>query len=222
MYQKEKMLMILTMAYLAFPERNDALIGPNAVNVKVDVSGSMGLLMDNGKCVPTEPNVTLSPDEKYDWCSNWVRSDDEHPWISYSISNKAMKLVGYSVRNGCCYYDCCCIPETGELFDGECCCEIVEFSLQGSNDNHTWKVIHQTERDQGRLHHCESKTFEFPMTESFKFVRFVLDKQLSGCPRCMQINQIEFYGSTISSYPDQYDNEENEESVSIIGKIKRY
>ena len=46
-----------------------------------------------------------------------------------------------------------------------------------------------------------------------------MDKEYPGCPFYMQINQIDFYGE-LSNAPFSED-EENDESVIIIGKFNR-
>ena len=208
--------------FVAMPDRKDALLSKSSTLPHVTASGSLGLDRDVDKCVPTSPNKTLNDNEEEDWCSNIPSNKEDCPWISYEIPGKGFKLTGYSIRTGCCYYHCCCDPTTGHFFDGDCCCRLKVFSLQGSNDNHTWKVIHQYHNDDEIIPECELKTFEFAKTESFKHVRFVLDKEVDGCYKCMQINQIEFYGETISDYSNDFlEPEEFDESVSIIGKIQR-
>ena len=209
------------MEYIALPNREDAIIAKSGISPLIDVSGSMGLEY-NGKCNPTFPNQTIIGDRKYDWCSN-IAEKDEVPWISYTFPQKAMKLKGYAVRNGCCYYPCCCDPTTGRLYDDMCCCELYSYSLQGSNDNHTWKVLHSIEKDADLIHYCEYKTYEFPMTEPYRFVRFVLDEERPGCYKCLQLNQLELYGELVQSFSGYESlDEDNEESISIIGKIKKY
>ena len=217
------MLVFLSVQFVAFPDKSDALLSKATIRPIIEASGSLGVDLYDAKCTPTYPNLTITEDRKYDWCSNVATADNPHPWISYSFPNKAMKLTGYAVRNGCCYAQCCCDPETGKFLDRHCCCELYSFSLQGSNDNHTWKVIHSVEKDDHFIDYCQFKTYEFPETESFKFVRFVLEEQIPHCLQCMQINQIEFYGHTIDTFSSFYvENEENEESVSIIGKVRKY
>ena len=54
------------------------------------------------------------------------------------------------------------------------------------------------------------------------FLRILLDEQLPGCKFCMQINQIEFYGDVIDSqFAGSFESDDNDESVSIIGKVDR-
>ena len=207
---------------MIMPSRSDGILQKALDQVIVSASGSLGFFYDDGKCRETQPNTTLTEGDRLEWCSNAPPKNEGQPWISYSISNKAMKLTGYSVKNGCCYYSCCCVPATGEIIDGHCCCELYSYSLQGSNDNKTWTVIHSVEKDRD-FPFCHVKTFEFPQTQSFDFIRFVLDEQRDYCPNCMQINQFELYGETVNSNSLLYgDLEENDESISIIGKVKKY
>ena len=212
----------LAIGYDAFPLRDDSILSKNINNIRYDVSGSLGLYLGDNKCQETYPNSTLSTNRKLDWCSNIPEDESQNPWIQYSIPGQAMRLTGYSVRNGCCYYACCCNIQTGKLIDGSCCCELYSFSLQGSNDNITWKVIHRVEKSDYYFDYCFYQTYNFPMTESFNFIRFVLEGQRKGCAKCMQINEMEFYGKTTpSSYYNYGDSDESDESISIIGKIKR-
>ena len=212
----------LAVAFSAFPTRKDALLSnTKSDKIIVAASGSLGLYKGSGKSDPTYPNQTLQVDEKIDWCSN-IASSEDFPWIEYSFAHKAVKLTGYSIRNGCCYYDCCCDPDTGKIIDYYCCCALYSFSLEGSNDNKTWKTIHKVEKD-SRFYRCETKTYTLSeKSESFLFIRFRLDESIPGCPRCLQINQIELYGEQINSFAyDSFENDEdNEESISIIGKVK--
>ena len=206
--------------FIAFPRKNDALLlnGIESNSLTIESSGSMGLHY-NGKCHQTFPNETIHENEKMDWCSNIVpKESNEKPWISYSFKNNGMRLTGYSVRNGCCWHLCCCLDDN-KLVDGYCCCRLYSYSLQGSNDNSTWIVIHKIERD-SRFYDCQYKTYEFPQTESFRYIRFVMDEEYPGCPKCMQVNQLELYGSKTDSYFSSFENDENDESISIIGKVK--
>ena len=87
----------------------------------------------------------------------------------------------------------------------------------------TWKVIHKVEKD-SHFWNCKVNTYEFPVTEPFTFVRVKLDEERSYCKKCMALNQIEFYGETINAGNDDFSDsvDDNEESVSIIGKIRKY
>ena len=210
------------MQFVAFPERKDAAISSNSYNNKevyVESSGSLGLYY-GGKCHQTHPNQTLSFDQKLDWCSNIAKSDSsDMPWITYSLKNKAVKATGFALRNGCCWYDCCCSDDDTFVPDF-CCCRLYSFSFQGSNDNKTWVTIFKAEKVQ-QFYPCMYKTFTFEKTVPFKFLRLHMDEPLPGCPLCMQINEIQIFGETISSFDSFEEADENEESVSIIGKIQR-
>ena len=217
------MFFVFSILFVEFPSKQDALIQP-IKNKKGDIniasSGALGFYI-NGKCLKSNETDTLNNNPKVDWCSN-VAEKKEKPWISYSLKNKAMKLTGYSIRNGCCYNSCCCIDDQ-TFVDGDiyCCCRMYSFSLYGSEDNSTWELIHKVEKDE-KFYVCMTKTYDFPMTKAFNFVRFVMDEEMPGCPRCMAINQIEFYGKEVaSSFINANGDDDNEESVSIIGKVKR-
>ena len=214
------MFLLFPLNFVQFPDRKDGLLSTSDIKPEIDSSGSLGLYY-NGKCHLTYPNLTLSGDKKYDWCSNVVRDKNDFPWISFNVPNKIMKLKGYAVRNGCCYYPCCCDPKTGDYIDGRCCCDLYSYSLQGSNDNKHWTVIHSITKNDDRIHHCEYKLYEFPLTQPYKFIRFSLDEEKPGCLKCLQINQIELYGETFQEFT-QIDEDENQESISIIGKLKKY
>ena len=210
----------LSIQFIAMPDRTDALLYNTKTNLFIESSGSLGILLGDAKCHQTYPNETIIEDKKRDWCSN-VAKENEKPWIQYSFKNSAMALTGYSIRNGCCYYyDCCCDPETGEIVVKHCCCELYSFSLLGSNNNKTWEVIHKVTKDD-EFYWCKLMTYEFPKTQSFQYIRFVMDEPRPYCPRCMQINQLELYGEKHQSFSTFEENgEESEESVSIIGKVK--
>ena len=218
------MFPLILMQFVSFPDRTDAILSNYAKDspnkIQINSSGSLGLYYQS-KCHKTHPNQTLVGEEKYDWCSNLGTQNVDNPWISFSIYNKAIQLTGYSIRNGCCWYSCCCIDDN-KLLDYGCCCRLYSFSLQGSNDNKNWKVIHRVEKDL-QFWACKYNTYEFEMTEPFAYLRFVLEGSLDGYQYCMQINQVEFYGKTVDSIRSLDDDyfDDNEESVSIIGKIKK-
>ena len=211
-------------AFVAFPESTDAILETeNKENVNVETSGSLGLYKD-GKCQNTYGNMTIISDEFNEWCSNIAIDKDpkNSPWIQYSLKGKVMKVKKYSIRNGCCRYFSCCMEQDGKIIDYRCCCELYSYSLHGSNDNKTWKVLHRVEKDT-TFDYCGSKTYELPNpTTAYRYYRFVLDQEWPGCPKCMQINQIELYGQTMQSldYTDEVSNEEDE-TISIIGRVKK-
>lgn len=217
-------LVFMGMEFIKFPQKKNSIFASMSdINNRVNVaaSGSIGYRDSNGKCIQTNPNETLHENEDMDWCSNIAKTKnkEDNPWISFQIKNKMMKLNGYSVRSGCCRYICCCLDDRNV---DACCCELYSFSLQGSNDNKTWKTIHKVEKDP-KFWNCKVNTYEFPMTEAYTFVRFVMDDQKSYCERCMALNQIEFYGETIDSLNPNFSDLDNdgEESVSIIGKLRK-
>ena len=214
------MFFISLLHFTAFPEKKNAILANNKDLAKVEASGSLGLFIRD-KCVKTQPNQTLVGERNLDWCSNIATDSSNMPWITFSLKGKSMKLSGFSLRNGCCWYYCCC-DETGKVMnDVYCCCDLYSFSLLGSNDNITWTTIYQVKEDV-HFYHCLFKTYEFPMTQSFRYIRIYQDQEYPKCPKCMQLNQVEFYGETVDSfYVDGIDNDETDESVSIIGKVKR-
>jgi hypothetical protein len=131
-----------------------------------------------------------------------------------------MSLSGYSLRSGCCFfYDWCC-DDNGEIVDYDCCCRIYSVSLQGSNDNVTWTVLHKIEKDE-RFDSCIDKTFNIQETQSYRYVRLVQEEPAPGCRYCMCLNQVEFYGKVSGIDVEDAEEEIEEEPVSIIGKIKK-
>ena len=218
----------LLVAFIAFPESKDSILSNEKKDmINIESSGSLGLYK-RGKCVKTYGNETITSDEYSDWCSNIVsdKSDpSKNPFIQYSIKGKQMKVKKYSIRNGCCRHSvCCCAEEDGKIVDyGYCCCDLYSYSLHASNDNRTWTVLHKVEKDK-TFYYCLTKTFELEKaTQPFTYFRFVLDEEWPNCPKCLQINQIELYGETVASGFSSYgsDSAEEDESISIIGRVKR-
>lgn len=215
--------LIFSEFFIAFPDRKDAIVAKNAKsnNIEVESSGSLGIYSSK-QCHKTYPNLTISENKELEWCSNIAdKSKGEQPWIMYSIRGKAMKLTGFAIRNGCCYHSCCC-DESGKIVNYGCCCTLYTFSLHGSNDKKNWKLIHRVEKEKN-FWGCKFMTFEIKEnTESYKYLKIVLDEPYPNCPFCMQLNQVEFYGETRRDFSfESYDAEENDDSVSIIGKVKR-
>ena len=213
-------LFVLAM-FVAFPTRNDGIFGQiynKESEINIFSSGSLGVYID-GKCKITSPNMTLVEDRKLDWCSNIPALKGDKPWITYSLKNKAMRIKGYSVRTGCCYYGCCCIDDS-HFTGSACCCDLYSYSLQGSNDNSTWTILHKMEKVD-YVDYCKLDTFDFQLTESYRYIKFVLDEPRPGCENCIALNQLELYGETIDAdHSDSYiDNDD--ESISIIGKVRR-
>ena len=166
------------MEYSAFPDKQNAILS-NSIKAgeKVDAEscGNLGLLID-GKCQKTFPNQTMKVNWKLDWCSNIGKSKEDKPWIVYSIQNKMMRLSSFSVRNGCCYYLCCC-EEDDKIVDTRCCCDLYSYALQGSNDKKNWNDIKVIEKDP-YFEYCTYKTFDFPMTDYYKYIRFILNEEM--------------------------------------------
>jgi hypothetical protein len=218
-------LYLAVAAFVAFPESNDAIFArENKEMINIETSGSLGLFY-NGKCHQTYGNETLASDEYSEWCSNIVeetKDPTKNPFIQYSVKGKQMKIKKYSVRNGCCRYECCCDDDNGKIIDYYCCCTLYSYSLHASNDNRTWTILHKVEKDKN-FGFCAVKTFELEKeTQPYMYFRLVLDEQWPNCPKCMQVNQIEFYGETVNSgYIQSFDSTDDDESVSIIGKVKR-
>ena len=215
------LIFISFVSFVAFPDKSDAILVREQVTI--ETSGSIGYYK-KGKCNKTFGNETIVSDEYSEWCSNIAKDVNDplqNPWIQYSIKGKQMKVSRYSVRNGCCNYVCCCDEEDGKIKDYGCCCGLYSYSLQGSNDNKTWKVLHKVEKDES-FDYCGSKTFELPqVTEPFTYFRFVQEKEWPNCPKCMQINQIELYGETINSGYLPNDAADDDESISIIGRVRK-
>ena len=215
-------MFLMLMQFIAFPDKSDALLINNPSSIVAEASGSLGLYYQR-KCHQTFPNETYHFDKEFDWCSNiGSAADGKKPWIQYRLKNKKMKLNSFALRNGCCYHPCCCLDDN-TVYDYDCCCLMHSFSLQGSNDNRTWKTLFKGEKVKD-FWSCQFKTFDVESGgEYFTFIRLTMDEPYPGCIFCMQINQIELYGETKES-PFDYENEdidENDESVSIIGKISR-
>ena len=217
--------------FIAFPSRKDALIASHLEQKRppiIEASGSLGLYY-NKKCHQTYPNETITENAEFDWCSNIGSSDeDQKPWIMYSFKNEKMVLSSVSIRNGCCYHACCCVDDQ-TLLDYECCCLLYSFSVKASNDNHTWVTLLKQEKVKD-FWGCKFMNFEIDdqiITKErshggFRYIKFVMDEPYPGCRYCMQINQIELYGETNGAVFYDELNDDNDETVSIIGKIKRH
>ena len=216
------MFPFLFIEFTALSNRSDAIISKyykeNIINVAS--SGSIGQYYED-KCHQTYPNQTIfEGDDPKDWCSNIAKDKNNPPWIEYSLNGKTMEVSGYSFRTGCCYFGCCCMSN-GDYVTG-CCCDPYVFSLQGSNDNKTWKVIHKVEKEK-YTRHCDVKEYSFKQTERFRFIRFVQDEPYPGCEHCMAINKFEIYGNVFSSgyFNEDIGADETDESVSIIGRVEK-
>ena len=218
-------MLVALVAFVAFPESHDAILGNEKKDfISIETSGSLGIYY-SGKCHKTYGNETIVSNEYSEWCSNIAKDKNDpkqNPWIQYSIKGKQMKVSKYSVRNGCCHYFCCCEEENGKIEDYGCCCNLYSYSLHGSNDNKTWKVIHKVEKNRD-FDYCGIKTYDLEhITEPFTYLKFQQDEEWPYCPKCMQINQIEFYGETVSNgFIQAPDGMDDDESISIIGRVKK-
>ena len=210
---------LLFIQLVAFPERSDGILDKHAKDGELSfaASGSLGFYY-SGRCHKTYPNMTVGPDDqKADWCSNIGQGNANQPWISVHLNHKKMKVIGYAVRSGCCYYSCCCTDDDSIIDDG-CCCGLYSFALQGSNDNTTWKTIHTVDQD-NEIWACVNRSYQLNSPVEFEFFRLFLLKPRPYCANCMAINKFELYGEESQSF-DSYENEDdNDESVSIIGKV---
>ena len=215
-------LMLFLLEFISFPNKENAIlseISHDETELSLYASGSMGLYYD-GKCRKTHPNATLNDSEDIDWCSNIPEKGAGKPWIGYELKNKSVKITGYSLRSGCCYYPCCI--DDDKILDSECCRNFYSFSLQGSNDNKTWKTIHRVENDKDFMS-CLVKTYDIKSQhESYSYIRLVLDEQSPGSSYCMQLNQFEIYGEIgDNTFRQIIIDDESDEYVSIIGKVRK-
>jgi hypothetical protein len=198
-----------------FPERSDNLLKQHASDLSVFVSGSISQYYD-GKCNPSNPDhVTDSTERKTDWCSNINKSKTDSPWFSMNVRGKSISLTGYSLRMGCCYYGTCCL-NTGEYIR---CCLLYSWSLQGSHDNSTWIDIHKIEKDRD-FYYCQNRIYEVK-SESFEYIRIIQNEAYPGCAFCICLNKLELYGSVSSSSSQSPFNIDNDDSISIIGKLSK-
>ena len=207
-------------SFVAFPESNDAILSTTSRDlISIETSGSIGIFYD-GKCHKTTGNETIESNEYFDWCSNIALDKEDpsqNPFIQYSIKGKQMKIRKFSVRYGCCRHVCC--TEDGKYTSDVCCCLLYSYSLHGSNDNKTWKVIHKVVKDKS-VGICGTKTIEFnSLTEPYTYLRLVQDEEWPNCIKCLQINQIEFYGETVNAIVSGEESDDDE-SISIIGRVK--
>ena len=123
------MFCLLILEIVPFAERNDNILKQIENQYEIFSSGSIGQYYD-GKCNPTLPEHSVdSVTRKSDWCSNVNKSSNDHPWLVLHIPHKSIKLNGYALRAGCCYYDCCCINDNQYVY---CCCALYSWSVQGS------------------------------------------------------------------------------------------
>ncbi|EAX95764.1 hypothetical protein TVAG_036970 [Trichomonas vaginalis G3] len=187
----------------------------------IDVSGSSKQYINGSKQLTKSEYAIYPWDKVYDWCSNCGNSNDDHPWISFSVKAKKIKFNGYFIRCGCCYYDlCCCEDEQRRCF--ECC--LYSWSLQISDDNKTWKEVHKM-KDEG-MRRCNEKTYKLDQTYEARYVRLIQNENCPGEPPCIAINKFELYGSLVGD-DGRYDDDnfvsfhDDDDDVSIIGHISK-
>lgn len=188
--------------------------------VVIDASGSSQQYI-NGSLQLTKPEYAVYPwDKRYDWCSNCGTTYEEHPWITFSLSNKKIKLNGYFVRSGCCYYsDCCC--NDGKYYCVDCC--MYSWSLQVSDDNKTWTEVHKVEKDRS-MRRCKEQTYKLDKEYTAKYVRLIQNEPCPGDPPCIAINKFDLLGEVIGddySSDDFISFHDDDDDVSIIGHISK-
>ena len=209
------MFLLLLYQIIPFPERNDNLLSKYSNDVSVSVSGTIGQYYQ-GKCHQTVPeHIIDNIERKTDWCSNINKTKTDFPWYTLSLKGKSMRINGYSIRSGCCYYGCCCVDDDKRVYG--CCCDLYSWSLEGSHDNRTWVTLHKVEADR-EFYDCRNRTYEIKPTEYYEYVRIIQNEPWPGCDLCMCINKLELYGVALDGH--FIDSDENEDSISIIGKIK--
>lgn len=186
----------------------------------VDASGSSRQHI-NGSMQLTKPEYSIYPWNKaYDWCSNCLRSYDEHPWITFSLDQRRIRLTGYFIRAGCCYYDRCCCDD-GRYYCAKCC--LYSWSLQISEDNKTWTSIHTIEKDDA-MRRCAERTYKFEKEYTARFIRLIQNEPCPGDPPCISLNRFDLYGEITGVEPiadDFVSFHDDDDDVSIIGHISK-
>ena len=208
--------LLLLYEIIPFDTKQENIFKQNYNDLIITASGSIGQYY-NKSCHPTYPeHIFDSVVRKTDWCSNLNKSKTDHPWVSVHMNTKRMYVTGYALRAGCCYYDCCCMEDGKRVF---CCCDLYSWSLQGSNDNTTWKTIHSVKADR-KFYDCANRVYDVePTGETYKYIRIIQDEPWPGCNYCICLNKFELYGKVDSQlYGSDTDTDED---VSIIGKLKR-
>ena len=207
--------LLLLYQIIPFESRNDNLLKEYSKDASVDASGSIGQWYE-GKCHQTHvEDVIDDVERKTDWCSNINKSSTDYPWMNINLRGKAMKLTGYAIRSGCCYYDCCCYDDKTYY----CCCWLYSWSLQGSHDNRTWTTLHSVKAD-NKFYYCANRKYEIQTNDAYEYIRLIQDEPWPGCDYCICLNKIELYGSATSGYFNSFEDGENDDTVSIIGKVK--
>ncbi|EAX95536.1 hypothetical protein TVAG_126660 [Trichomonas vaginalis G3] len=187
--------------------------------IDIDVSGSSKQYI-NSSLQLTKPEYAIYPWNKdYDWCSNCGKTYDDHPYITFSIKNKKMKIDGYYVRAGCCYGGCCCEDDSYCVY----CC-LYSWSLQISDDNKTWKDIHHIEKD-SEMKYCREKSYKLDKTYTARYFRVFQTSACPGEPPCLAINKFDLIGDVVANddindvQEDFVSFHDDDEDISIIGHI---
>ena len=191
--------------------------------IVVDASGSSNQEI-NGSMQLTKPEYSTYPwNKRYDWCSNCGTTYDDHPWITYSIKNKRIKINSYFVRVGCCYNSLCCCEDYKYKYCVHCC--LYSWSLQVSNDNKTWTEVHRMKDE--KMRRCKENTYNLDKTYEAKYVRLIQNEACPGDPLCIALNKFELFGDIISEDSNVHDDDfvsyhdDDDDDVSIIGHISK-
>lgn len=190
--------------------------------IAIDVSGSSKQRI-NGTKQMTLPEYAIYPfDKKYDWCSNCMKTYDDHPWISFSLKdNRMMKIDGYYLKAGCCHESRCCCDDDYYGYCVECC--IYSWSLQISDDNKTWTEVHKVDKDYS-MKKCKDSTYLLDREYTAKYVRLIQNEACPGWPPCIAINKMELLGQIVGDAEPQEDFisfHDDDDDVSIIGHISK-
>ena len=157
--------------------------------IEIDASGSSKQRI-NGTRQFTKPEYAIYPwNKEYDWCSNCGRTYEDHPWITFSLKNKKIKLTGYFVRAGCCYASSglCCCEDPSYSYCVECC--LYSWSLQISNDNKTWNEVHKMKDEEMRR--CTERSYNLDRAYEAKYVRLIQNEACPGDPPCIALNKFD-------------------------------
>lgn len=184
--------------------------------ISMEASGSSQQII-NMSLQTTKPEYAIYPwDKKYDWTSNCVVNEGEHPWILFKFDRRKIKLTGYFMRAGCCYeHECCCYPV------GNYCvtCCLYSWTLQVSNDNKNWTDAHKVEGN-FKMERCGEETYTLDKEYEARYVRVTQIEPCPGNPPCMAINKLELYGEVNEILiPDEIIEFNDDEDISIIGHV---
>ncbi|EAX95943.1 hypothetical protein TVAG_077850 [Trichomonas vaginalis G3] len=193
----------------------------NSKIINIYASGSSKQYI-NGSRQITKPEYAIYPwDKTYDWCSNCAHTYFEHPYITFSLQSRKIKIKGYFIRSGCCYEEGCCCEDEFYHRCFDCC--LYSWSLQISDDNVTWKDVHKVEKDK-EMRLCKEKSYELDNTYTTTYVRIIQNAPCPGYPPCIAINKFDIFGEVVGEQVEEdfvsY-HDDDEDDVSIIGHISR-